>query len=83
MKIFKQMTAYLVILAALIVCQAVGWEPPIRGLAPGLFHKHLADYDSERRRGQDSASGHWDGGLYCSLFVRGGHGQGANWEISV
>ena len=36
-----------------------------------------------RRRGQDSASGHWDGGLYCSLVVRGGHGQEANWEISV
>ena len=36
-----------------------------------------------RRRGQDSASGHWDGGLYCSLVVRGGHGQRANWKTSV
>ena len=29
------------------------------------------------------ACGHWDGGLYCSLVVRGGHGQRAKWEISV
>ena len=36
-----------------------------------------------RRRDQDSASGHLDGELYCSLVVRGGHGQRANWEISV
>ena len=36
-----------------------------------------------RRRGQDSASRHWDGGLYCSLVVRGDHGQRANSEIMV
>jgi hypothetical protein len=33
--------------------------------------------------GQDSASGHWGGGLCCSLVVRGGHGQRTAWEIPV
>jgi hypothetical protein len=29
------------------------------------------------RRNQDSDFCRWDGGLYCSLVVRGGHGRGA------
>jgi hypothetical protein len=50
MKILKQMTVCLVTLVALTVCGIAKGNAPVRGSAPELFRKHLADYDSELRR---------------------------------
>jgi hypothetical protein len=55
------------------------WRASDPGLVPGGGGNVQLDHGL----GQDSASGHWDDGLYCSEVVPGGHGQRANWEISV
>jgi len=46
MKILKQMTKFLALLAALMVCQGTA----VSGACSRLFNKHLADYESELGR---------------------------------